>query len=52
MFTFKVVVSTIIVLMMTLLIYAGAKSEKGAGKYFSWVMIVVYILCFMAIWGG
>lgn len=51
MFTFRVVVSTIIVFMMALLIYAGAKSEKS-GKYMCWVMIIVYILCFMAMWGG
>lgn len=51
MFTFKVVVSTILVLMICLLVYVGAISKERNGKYIAWGMVVVNILSFMAIWG-
>lgn len=52
MFAFKVVVSTIIVFMLCLFVYSLVNQEKDSGKFMCWAIIVIYILCFMAIWGG
>ena len=52
MFTFKVVVSTIIVFMLCLFAYSFVNQEKDSGKFMCLAIIVIYILCFMAIWGG
>lgn len=52
MFTFRVVVSTIIVFMMSIFVYSLVNQKEKNGRYMCWAMIIVYILCFMAIWGG
>lgn len=51
MFAFKVVVSTILVLTISLLIWVGAANREKSGKVVAWMMVAVNILSFMAIWG-
>ncbi len=48
MYAFKVIVSTLIVLMICLL---GFAANKGGGKLIATLMIIVYMLSFVAIWG-
>ena len=51
MFAFKVMVSTLLLLTIGLLIYAGTKQESKGGSAVAIVMIVVDALSVMAIWG-
>ena len=52
MFAFKVVVSTIIVFMLYLFVYTLVNQKEDSRKFMCWAIIAIYILCFMAIWGG
>lgn len=51
MYAFKVMVSTLIVMMLVLLIWAALKSEKQSGKTVAYLIIIVNALSLAAIWG-
>lgn len=50
MFVFKVVVSTILLIMTLIIAYSGFRMPKKS-KAVAILLIVVYGLCFIAIWG-
>ena len=51
MYTFRVFVSTLIILMIFVLAYAVLKAEGKAARFTAYVLMGVYILSFIAIWG-
>lgn len=51
MYTFKVFVSTLIILVILLLSWTLLKAQNKSGTAVAWILLIVNALSLMAIWG-
>lgn len=51
MFAFKVFVSTLVMVMILILLYSAYKADKPSGKVVIFVMLLIYALCIVGMWG-